>query len=412
MSIARITRTVLLLIIINFSFAFATPRDVQYHYASTEINTLLENNIMKGYEDGRFRPNRYINREEACVLLVNYAKKIGLIQEYELSRDDAVKISDVQNEWSVKEIEYLYREGIIETDSGGNFNPAEPMNREFLALLIYNFYNHFNLFKNIEHTRECTFTDLDSSNAKQAIIALYETEIINGFPDNTYRPEKLLSRAEMAMVIYRISGLLPVPAVITLPTQNIIDVPYISQINPLKAWVGCEPTSLLMGLHSKGYSLNVGLEQFLDDMPKTTADPAKGFVGSPYIKDKTYKTRTTIYPQPLTAWAFQYGNVADFSGSTPQDIQAEILDGNPVVVYVTLWWNEPIYKTYDIEGQLQSLLTNNHAVLASGYDMSTNRYYIADPYNPQDLNKEYKYWIDGATFDRIYNERRHAVVIQ
>ena len=54
----------LLIICINTSLAFATPRDIQFHWAGTEINTLIENEIMIGYEDGRFKPSRLITKEE------------------------------------------------------------------------------------------------------------------------------------------------------------------------------------------------------------------------------------------------------------------------------------------------------------------------------------------------------------
>jgi uncharacterized protein YvpB len=58
------------------------------------------------------------------------------------------------------------------------------------------------------------------------------------------------------------------------------------------------------------------------------------------------------------------------------------------------------------------MLSNNHVVLACGYDMERNIYYISDPYNLKNPKKDLKYWINGDTFDRIYNERRHAVVVE
>ena len=61
----------------------------------------------------------------------------------------------------------------------------------------------------------------------------------------------------------------------------VIDVPYVSQLYPTRAVVGCEPTALLMALKSKGLTNDVTLKDFWDAMPKTTTDPAKGFAGSP-----------------------------------------------------------------------------------------------------------------------------------
>lgn len=41
------------------------------------------------------------------------------------------------------------------------------------------------------------------------------------------------------------------PAAPALPDRRVIDTPYISQVTPVYAPVGCEPTSLLMGLKAK-----------------------------------------------------------------------------------------------------------------------------------------------------------------
>lgn len=193
---------------------------------------------------------------------------------------------------------------------------------------------------------------------------------------------------------------------------RVINVSYISQLYPVKAIVGCEGTSLLMGLKAKGYAQEIELKKFLDNMPRHPSNPAKGFVGSPYVADLSKKTRTTIYPPILADYGTTFGNVVDFSGSSIEKLREQLLDGNPVVVYATMNWGKPLYKEYEIEGSTQKLLSNNHAVLVCGYHKKSNMYYIVDPYNVKDTSKEKRYWINGNTFERIYNERRHALVIQ
>jgi uncharacterized protein YvpB len=343
-------------------------------------------------------------------MLVNLVKKQGLISDEDLENCIPVNIPD-GHLWSSSEVQYMVNTGIMQKYADGAFKPGYYLTRESLAYLMYNYLNHFQILK-LDQTKDCPFTDISCSYAKTQIIQMFQAGVFNGYPDNRFKPTDNVTRADMATVLLKISGFEPIATEITLPTYNVISVPYISQVSPVYAPVGCEGTSLLMGLHAKGYALNVGLKQFLDDLPKTKSDPAKGFVGSPYVADKTKKTRTTIYPHILTSWASKYGNVADFSGSTPQEIRAELLAGNTVVIYATLWWEKPFYRTYNIEGTNKELLSNNHVVLASGYDQSTNRYLINDPYNVKDTKHKYEYWIDGYTFEKIYNERRHAVVVQ
>ena len=402
----------LLIISISTSLVFATPRDAQFHWAGTEINTLIENDIMVGYEDGRFKPSRSITKEEACVLFVGFAKHQDLLDEKDLSIDKSLIIPDAKSLWSLKEIQFLYKAGIIKADSNGFISPLKPLTREGLAQMLYNYFQYFNLLEDLEMKNVTAFTDTSNSYANLPIDTMHKAGILNGFPNGTFKPKDNVSRGEIASILYKISSLEPIGPLITLPKTNIVEVAYLSQIDSLNAWVGCEATSLLMGLHAKGYSQDIDIKTFLDALPRHESNPAKGFVGSPYIADKSKKTRTTIYPAVLVNWGKTYGNILDFSGSSAQEIRAEILDGNPVVIYMTLWWEKPFYRDFNIEGQTQSLLSNNHVVLARGYDSVTKSYLISDPYNIKMPNEKYEYWIDRYTFENIYNVRKQAIVIQ
>lgn len=191
-------------------------------------------------------------------------------------------------------------------------------------------------------------------------------------------------------------------------------VPYISQLKPVYAPNGCEPTALLMGLKHKGYT-NIGLREFLDKMPRHSSNPAKGYVGSPYVS-LTDGVFQTIDPEPLAKYGQKYGNVVNTHGATVDDIIREIQNGNTVVIYVTLFWKNPVYRSYMIEGQKSTRFWNNHAVLVTGYNPDNSSFYIADPYNHEQAgasrDKEFYYWKDGKTLERIYNLRRFSITIR
>jgi uncharacterized protein YvpB len=202
---------------------------------------------------------------------------------------------------------------------------------------------------------------------------------------------------------------------LTSTSYQMANVPYISQIDDIYAWVGCEGVSTLMGLKAKGYAANIGVKYFLDNLPRSKSDPEKGFVGSPYVPDTTKKTRTTIYPAKLAEYSNTYcgGDVAcaDFRGATITDLQRELLAGNCVVGYMTLWWATPYYRSYTIEGSVQRLVSNNHAVLVCGYDPDKG-YYISDPYNYYNRGQVHQYWENAATFEAIWNARKVGMVIR
>ena len=94
-----------------------------------------------------------------------------------------------------------------------------------------------------------------------------------------------------------------------------------------------------------------------------------------------------------------------------QELRQELLAGHTVVAYETLWWEAPRYRTFWIDGQRQSLVYNNHAVLVYGYDPAKG-YLISDPYNYYNRGETYQYWKDAATFDRIWNERKVGMVMR
>lgn len=190
-----------------------------------------------------------------------------------------------------------------------------------------------------------------------------------------------------------------------------MDIPYISQLYPVRAVVGCEPTSVLMALRYKGAAQNIGLKDFLSNMPKSDTNPAKGFVGSPY--QPTEILRNTIYPNALADYAntYQEGIARDISGSELEDIKSELLADNPVVIYATMWWKKPYYKMYDIEGEKQWLLRNNHVVVLAGYDDTEKKFYILDPYNKSNVNKPYTYWMSEEKLKPIYDERKWAIAL-
>ena len=192
-------------------------------------------------------------------------------------------------------------------------------------------------------------------------------------------------------------------------------VPYISQLKPVYAPNGCEATSLLMGLKGKGYT-DLDLRTFLDRMPKTKSNPAKGYVGSPYGNEKS--RFLTIDPEPLARYGQRYGNVVNIQGAPIEDIIKEIQEGNTVVIYVTLHWAPAYYKTLPIDGVPTRRIFNNHVLLLTGYDPVKKAFYIADPYNHESdgasRDKPFFYWKSQALVDKCYNygNRRFAVAIR
>lgn len=390
---------------------------------------------MTAYPDGRFRPDYQMSREEAVALILRLEQSLASTEtkpeeetlaqeqpadgerEAATSADKEVEVPApatpvfwdlTADRWSYDSIMQLATRGLVSGYPDGRFAPESPMTRAAFSVLLVRFLDARGV---LGEPASATFSDLDDSFAKTEMLRLYAQGLLSGYPDGSMQPDRIVTRGEAAALVYQIAKLQAVPVEITLPQSRVIEVPYISQLYPYNAVVGCEATALLMALQGKGYALDIGLPYFLEAMPKTKENPALGFVGSPYVADTRKKTRTTIYPPVLATYASQFGKVYDFSAHTPEEIQAELLDGNPVVIYATMRWEKPFYRSFQIEGETQWLLSNNHAVLLCGYDPALG-YLVADPYNNQKPNEELRYWKDAETVERIYNERRHAIVVR
>lgn len=431
------------------ALAATASNDLRHHWAQTQVYTLMEHQVIAGYPDHTFRPDQPVTRQEAVGLVYNLLADRGVPLEGSSSQDtqsgtdsapsqdiqtpndnastaapsettdtqepvDIVEYTDLDASWAKDKILALQKNGVLLQDSTGLFHPTQNLTRGEAAQLLYASIRRWpdQLSFSVVNPDPTPLYDMNGRPEAEAVWYLQQLGMVSGREDGAFYPDDPISRAEFSVLLLHLSGYPELTDVEfdPLPTYTVIPTPYISQVYPSQAWVGCEPTSLLMGLKAKGYALDVTLDQFLADMPKTESNPAKGFVGSPYVPSETL--RTTIYPAPLAAYGRQYGNVVDFSGKSVEELREEVLLGNPVVIYVTLYWKQPYYRNFNIEGTTQRLLRNNHAVLVCGYDATTQMYYIADPYNIDDRYHDYFYWISADVLDPLYMVRQHAVAVE
>lgn len=343
------------------------------HWASVQISSAVDQGWISGYPDGRFQPDKALTRAEACTIINRIFGRSGDITQAGRLLQLGL-FSDVRSShWAAAAI---VEAAVAHTPStNGTEESWGP-----LDLSVLRFPQGFH-------------TTSDGS--------LFYAD----------RHGKLVTNRRLGAYSADADGLLTQVD----PSYQMPDVPYFSQIDDIGAWVGCEAVATLSGLQAKGFAMDVSLKTFLDNLPRSTSDPEKGFVGSPYVPDTTKRTRTTIYPAKLAEYTNSYCNgeilCSDFRGASVEELQQELLAGNCVVGYLTLWWAAPFYRSYVIEGKTQRLVSNNHAILVCGYDPEKG-YYISDPYNYYNRGQVHQYWENAATFERIWNERKTGMVMR
>jgi len=316
------------------------------------------------------------NRYDTCQKIFNHAKKKSLILASGENFPDALAASTLAQK--------------IEA-------PILLVSKDKIDQSVIDYFKNHNIKKVLVAGGQLSISDKTLANADRLIRGL--DPIDNQGPQKPQPEPKPEVKPEEPKTIGRI----------------INPVPYVSQLKPVYAPNGCEATSLLMGLKGKGYT-NLGLRAFLDNMPKTSSNPAKGYVGSPY-GNENYRF-LTIDPEPLAKYGQRYGNVVNIQGAPIEDIIKEIQNGNTVVIYVTLHWAPAYYKTLPIDGVPTRRIFNNHVLLLTGYDPAKKAFYIADPYNHEsdgaNRSKPFFYWKSQALVDKCYNygNRRFAVAIR
>ena len=164
-----------------------------YDWAEKEIEYLYKQGIINGTGKGEFSPERNVTREEFVKMLVVAA---GLTEQNHYDFED-VKI----DHWSYPYIMKAIAGGIVNGVTETSFGTGRFITREDMAVLAYR------VLKN-GSDEELTPKFMDSNDISEyavgSIAAMAEKGIINGYSDGTFAPKALSSRAEAAVVIYRV----------------------------------------------------------------------------------------------------------------------------------------------------------------------------------------------------------------
>lgn len=93
-----------------------------------------ENGVVNGYEDGTFRPNRKISREEMCAILDRLLTALGKeIEPAELTFDDAESIG----QWARESVARLVQTEIIRGQGNNLFAPKSTATRAEAAAVLH-----------------------------------------------------------------------------------------------------------------------------------------------------------------------------------------------------------------------------------------------------------------------------------
>lgn len=159
------------------------------HWAYAAVGKLTERGCISGYPDGSFRPNAHITRAEFVTVLAN---TLGL-----KPRRIDIPYEDTDNHWAHDYIAAAHALGIVEGFAEFSFKPDDPITREQMAVIAVKAAGL------TPATGQTTFSDNDEIAlwSRSSVLAAANANLIKGYPDNTFRPQGLATRAEAVSII-------------------------------------------------------------------------------------------------------------------------------------------------------------------------------------------------------------------
>ena len=152
-----------------------------YHYNTTKKQMLFETSAQ-------------VDASGNVALKFTHASEYAIVLDessHELPFTDTAK-----GAWYQGAVEYVYRNSIMTGTSATSFEPNAPLSRAMVAQILYNLEGQ----PTVEG--ESTFADASGHWAVNAIAWAQQTGVVNGYEDNTFRPNRAASREELAQMLY------------------------------------------------------------------------------------------------------------------------------------------------------------------------------------------------------------------
>jgi len=153
------------------------------HWAHDYVAILGQKNLISGYPDGNFYPEKAITRAEFVYILW---KASG-------SPASTSSFSDTTNHWAREAIGWAYDQKIVKGFDDGLFYPDYPVTRAQMAKITYNFKPSFAMRFYADISIDCWAYSWITTNT-----------YLTGYADGTFRPDNTATRAEASAVIERV----------------------------------------------------------------------------------------------------------------------------------------------------------------------------------------------------------------
>lgn len=149
-----------------------------------------------GYPDGLVHPERNITRAEVATIF--FRMLLDESREYFWAQEN--DFSDVaETDWFNNAVSTLANAQLINGYPDGSYRPNANITRAEFATIAIRFF----LDEDVE-IEENNLSDVKGHWAEANINLAYALELINGYPDGTFRPDQKITRAEAMAIVNRV----------------------------------------------------------------------------------------------------------------------------------------------------------------------------------------------------------------
>lgn len=185
----------------------ATFPDLEGNSHAEAIYALVEHEVIKGYEDGTFRPNQAVTRNNVVKLLGRFMETQG----YEIPEDaqQVARFEDVRltNDVELAQLAALVQEEGVFVGSEGFLNGSATMERRHMAVVLVRAMKTVYGIDLVAQYKAANFTssivDLHAAGDIEKIEAITALEYAGITVVETFQPTNTVTRAQFASFLHR-----------------------------------------------------------------------------------------------------------------------------------------------------------------------------------------------------------------
>ena len=190
--------SMVLSMICTISYAKEFPDVDSSHWAIEYISKLSDEGVINGYDDGTYRPEGTVKRSEFLKLVMAAVWPSYL---------DLEEVPAPFDHWAAPYVGLAEIDGVLEKGEYTLENIEEPITRIEMAKIIAK-ADMYEKYNSAQYGEQLGFLDIGELDTEDRLLLThaYVSGLIKGYDNGTFKPNKTMTRAEAATMIYRFTA--------------------------------------------------------------------------------------------------------------------------------------------------------------------------------------------------------------